>query len=684
MSSNAAARAEDVTLLRDRPLFGAPPPHVLALFERLLPLTYLNLGNRCNLACPYCSVDDHATPVPETGALEDDLARLAGLGLRKVTLIGGEPTLHPDLADLVAHARGLGFSEVNLTTNGLRLADAAFLDDLVAAGLTSVQFSLHAASPELIGRLAGDDRAGTRALAALENLLTRPTLWLFFATLVARPTLAHLPAFVEAVAGWSTRAARPLPVLVTGMLPQSRALANHADVLPSPSAAGRAVQAALERAQALGVPAVHRNLPPCLVPGWEAWSADGCTRNARVRVPTGEILPGQRDVAWHQRLACQRCRWTTACPGVHAGTVAAFGWEDHHPVAPPHPGGTHPPRPEAASWLEQSPGRAVVVGGSGLLGRHVVRRLQGAGWHVTSVSRRGEPEQPGVTVVRADRSAPETIAALLATRPALWIDLAVFDGAGARALAEAWRTGLPTRLVVAGSVAEYGALHRLPSPLPEDAPLTPDDPYGRGKAEAWGVLAEAFAAHGLPVTWAVLPQLWGPGDRRYRDGAWIHAIVQGLPIVLRGDGEARVSDGYAGTAAEGLLHLAGDPTTIGRRAHVSGPDAVSALTYLRLAAEVLRRDATLLLVPGPTLRAVERAAGRRLQAVFPDRDVLVSPARLQAGGFHPSLSAADGVRVTALAHAGRPSPEGAASFALTDDLARRLRERPETRVVRVR
>ena len=667
MASNFATHAEDVTLLRETALWGEPPAHLRRLFERLLPLAYVNLGNRCNLACPYCSVDTHRLLAPEAAAVEDDLARLAGAGLRKVTLLGGEPTCRADLPRLLGRARELGFVEINLTTNGLRLADAAYLDEVLGAGLTSVQLSLHASDPRLIGQLADAPGAGPRVLTALENLLGRPEAWLFFATLLATPTLAHLPTVVQAAAGWSARAGRELPVILTGMLPQARALDHHAEVMPTPAAAAGA-RAALEQAARLGVAAVHRNLVPCLLPGWEAWSADGLTVNARLRPDTGEVLPGQRDVAYHQRRACAGCRWQSSCPGVHAGTVALFGWGDHRPVPDAAVPASRAPRPRPAR-------RAVVVGGSGLLGRQVVARLVEDGWHVTSLARREVPAwmgAPPASALTGDRADPAVVRTLLAASPELWIDLALFGPAEADALVRAWPKEAPPRLVVAGSVAEYGALHRLARPLPEDAPLAADDAYGRGKAAAWETLREAATAGSVDVTWAVLPQLWGPGDHHYRDGAIVHAILAGRPVVLRGSGDAPLADGFAGTVAEALLHVAGRPELTGRRVHVAGPGVLSPLQWIGHAAGVLRRDATVLLAPPEGLARVLRRAGAVLPRPLPDRDARLALNALEASGFQPSVDPADGVRVTTLAHAARPAPSagpGALSLAVMDALA---------------
>src|SRR5664279_4507462 len=60
---------------------------------------------RCNLSCTYCNeYDDFSKPVPvETMKRRiDDLARI---GTSIVTFSGGEPLLHPELDDLIAHVR---------------------------------------------------------------------------------------------------------------------------------------------------------------------------------------------------------------------------------------------------------------------------------------------------------------------------------------------------------------------------------------------------------------------------------------------------------------------------------------------------------------------------------------------------------------------------------------------------
>src|SRR5258706_977734 len=60
---------------------------------------------RCNLSCTYCNeYDTFSKPVP-VEMMVHRLDRLADLGTTIVTFSGGEPLLHPELDDLIAHLR---------------------------------------------------------------------------------------------------------------------------------------------------------------------------------------------------------------------------------------------------------------------------------------------------------------------------------------------------------------------------------------------------------------------------------------------------------------------------------------------------------------------------------------------------------------------------------------------------
>jgi 7,8-dihydro-6-hydroxymethylpterin dimethyltransferase len=108
----------------------------------------LEVTARCDLGCPVCFAAAAGGGANQTAQPPDpDLAQierwyrrlLAAGGPFNIQLSGGEPCLRDDLPEIITLGRSLGFTFFQLNTNGLRLArDAAYLDRLVAAGLSTV------------------------------------------------------------------------------------------------------------------------------------------------------------------------------------------------------------------------------------------------------------------------------------------------------------------------------------------------------------------------------------------------------------------------------------------------------------------------------------------------------------------------------------------------------------------
>ncbi len=113
---------------------------------RLVNYLRLAVTDRCNLRCFYC--------MPEEGikyAHKDDLlsyeemlrlARLlAGLGIHKVRITGGEPFVRRDMMDFIrALSRVEGIKQINITTNGT--LTAPLIPELKQLGVRSVNLSL--------------------------------------------------------------------------------------------------------------------------------------------------------------------------------------------------------------------------------------------------------------------------------------------------------------------------------------------------------------------------------------------------------------------------------------------------------------------------------------------------------------------------------------------------------------
>ena len=105
---------------------------------------------RCNLACAYCNeYDDVSKPVPLATMIER-LDQLADLGTTVVSISGGEPLMHPELDEIVAHIRKRRMM-AGMITNGYLLT-AARIERLNRAGLEHMQISIDNVMPDDVSK----------------------------------------------------------------------------------------------------------------------------------------------------------------------------------------------------------------------------------------------------------------------------------------------------------------------------------------------------------------------------------------------------------------------------------------------------------------------------------------------------------------------------------------------------
>ncbi len=109
--------------------------------------TQLVVIRRCNLSCTYCNeFDQKSDPIPlET--LKARARKLKELGAYAINLTGGEPTMHPDLPELIRYCRkDLKFLKTSMITNGFYLKKE-LIEQLNDAGLQDMQISIDGVKP---------------------------------------------------------------------------------------------------------------------------------------------------------------------------------------------------------------------------------------------------------------------------------------------------------------------------------------------------------------------------------------------------------------------------------------------------------------------------------------------------------------------------------------------------------
>jgi cyclic pyranopterin phosphate synthase len=135
----------------------------------------ISVTDRCNFRCVYCMPEAGLDWLPKAEILSYEellevVRQLAPLGLRRLRITGGEPTIRPDLSTLVRMLRAVPeIEDIALSTNGVKLP--AMARELAEAGLDRVNMSVDSLRPDRIAAIArrklGFDPVAS-ATAALE------------------------------------------------------------------------------------------------------------------------------------------------------------------------------------------------------------------------------------------------------------------------------------------------------------------------------------------------------------------------------------------------------------------------------------------------------------------------------------------------------------------------------------
>ena len=143
-------------------------------FGRKFPYIRLSISDVCNFKCGYCLPDGYKIDKSDNRSFLniEEIGRLAKalseLGVSKIRLTGGEPTVRKDFFEIVKIIKkNSGIKKTVITTNGYRLDKIA--NDVKNSGLDGINISIDSLNAETFKKITGHDRL-EEILRGIKNL----------------------------------------------------------------------------------------------------------------------------------------------------------------------------------------------------------------------------------------------------------------------------------------------------------------------------------------------------------------------------------------------------------------------------------------------------------------------------------------------------------------------------------
>jgi len=161
MNHQHAASLQDVSPVASKPGLAS------------LDFLWLELTGRCNLECVHCYADSSPQIALVQGMCyekwKDVLKEAFALGCRKVQFIGGEPTLHPNLLQLISYARMIGYEFLEVYTNGTFLSDEML--EIFRDHDVCLAFSVYSSGAEVHDRITRREGSHNRTIKNIRRAI---------------------------------------------------------------------------------------------------------------------------------------------------------------------------------------------------------------------------------------------------------------------------------------------------------------------------------------------------------------------------------------------------------------------------------------------------------------------------------------------------------------------------------
>jgi MoaA/NifB/PqqE/SkfB family radical SAM enzyme len=295
----------------------------------------INIGWGCNNNCLFCTEKTSRINASKNKMLSKDMAVLAEdllkarkNGAEHLTLLGGEPTIHQEFLSIISLAKGMGYKEIFVTTNGRMFEDIELLKKAKAAGMSELCFSIHGSNPEIHQSLTMAKGSFKQAVQALENAL-KIGIPVMTNTVINKKNYKDLPALAKMLSRLDITQSTFSFIQPYGdeNYPYNKLIPKISDIMPYVLETIKVYESNNKKIRI-------NSIPMCILKEYYIYSDDLCFSDRKIiNHFQEEILQTEKKGKDKvKKESCKKCKHFNDCEGVWQGYDKIYGFAEFEPV----------------------------------------------------------------------------------------------------------------------------------------------------------------------------------------------------------------------------------------------------------------------------------------------------------------------------------------------------------------
>ncbi len=285
----------------------------------------------CNNLCDFCAQGSKRSKIKmkDFSEIEKILRDASKKKVEGVVFTGGEPTLHPKIIEIVAAAKKMGFSRIQLQTNGRSFAYYEFCRKLKEAGANEMGPSLHGSSPEIHEKLTKAPGSFSQTVKGILNC-KKLGMYVLTNSVITSVNYKDLPALAKLLTHLKVDQYQFAFVHIIGTAWENKQwiVPKKKDIMPY-------VKKGLDIGIKKGIPCFTEAIPYCLMKGYEQCVAEAIIPEGPVAdadVYVDNYADYRRNEGKAKGKQCVKCKYFKVCEGPWREYPDLYGWSEFKPV----------------------------------------------------------------------------------------------------------------------------------------------------------------------------------------------------------------------------------------------------------------------------------------------------------------------------------------------------------------